>query len=143
MYTKITFHESLFKSSTSTKSDSRTHLFTIHCILGEQVYAIYTCREKNTKAKKPTLVLGKRFAMTIALADLRILFFSSTCFSVCSVFAEGMQLNPAGQGLCCMFPTLTTRSDGSWDDHLMFFLSTMLLGVGFKKCQRIEWGQMK
>lgn len=51
-----------------------------------------------------------------------VTLFCQVFFCMLSVLAEGMQLNPAGQGLCCIFPTLSTRSNGSWDDHLLFFL---------------------
>lgn len=64
-------------------------------------------------------------------------------FLVLSLLAEGMQLNPADQGLYYIFPTLSNRSNGSWDDHLLFFLSTKLLGVGLKFVERTDEGQMK
>lgn len=80
----------------------------------------------------------------------RLLFCSSTFHSatVCrflalSVLAEEKKLNPAGQGLCCIFPTLSTMSNGSWDYHLLFFLSTKLLGVWLKIVERTDEGQMK
>lgn len=100
----------------------------------------------------PTNTNWNRYDMKVAplVSWTRVLFSSSTFhsatvrrFLALSVLAEVKKLNPAGQGPCCIFPTLSTRSNGSWDDHLLFFLSTKLLGVGLKIVERTDEGQIK